>query len=102
MTVRAQTPAATSGGGRASTSRDTGTRPGLPAGDRRALQELVDAADAVTWGLSLKMSGIVWRLRETTVPTVLELELVLERAARLHDALEMCRAFVVERAGERP
>ncbi|MEV0072215.1 MULTISPECIES: hypothetical protein [unclassified Amycolatopsis] len=64
------------------------------------MQELVDAADAVTWGLSLKMSGIVWRLRETTVPTVLELELVLERAQRLQDALEKCRVFVHERVSE--
>ncbi|WP_326833868.1 hypothetical protein VSH64_02795 [Amycolatopsis rhabdoformis] len=60
------------------------------------MQELVDAADAVTWGLSLKMSGIVWRLRETTVPTVRELELVLERAKRLQDALAKCHAFVAD------
>ncbi|MEV6904389.1 hypothetical protein [Amycolatopsis sp. NPDC051372] len=65
------------------------------------MQELVDAADAVTWGLSLTMSGIVWGLRETTVPTtVLELELVLERAQRLQNALEKCRVFVHERIGE--
>ncbi|MGW4486081.1 hypothetical protein ACWEOE_19845 [Amycolatopsis sp. NPDC004368] len=98
----ASTPAATSGGGRANPSGTPGGM-ALSARERRALQELLDAADAVTWGVSMKMSGVVWGLRETTahavVPTVVELELLLERASRLHDALARCRAFVADHAG---
>ncbi|MEV4597308.1 hypothetical protein AB0K15_07895 [Amycolatopsis sp. NPDC049253] len=101
----ASTPAATSGGGRATASRGTReprrSAPGLTAGDRLMLQELLDSADSVTYGLSIRLAGVVWRLREDRPPSRLELEVLRKRAARLKDNLDACTAFVVERLGER-
>ncbi|MEW2504642.1 hypothetical protein AB0878_29665 [Amycolatopsis sp. NPDC047767] len=101
----ASTPVATSGGGRATASR--GTReprpgaPGLTAGDQRVLQELLDTADSVTYGLSIRLAGVVFRIRENQPPSRLELELLRKRANRLKDNLDACTAFVTERLGER-
>ncbi|MEV8607661.1 hypothetical protein AB0383_06915 [Amycolatopsis sp. NPDC051373] len=101
----ASTPVATSGGGRATASRGTReprpSAPGLTTGDQRMLQELLDTADAVTYGLSIRLAGVVWRLRENRPPTRLELEVLRKRAGRLKDNLDACTAFVAERLGER-
>lgn len=65
------------------------------------LQELLDSADAVTYGLSIRLAGVVWRLRENRPPSRLELEVLRKRAARLKDNLDACAAFVAERLSER-
>ncbi|WIX78405.1 hypothetical protein QRX50_44830 [Amycolatopsis carbonis] len=99
------TPVATSGGGRATASRGTReprpSAPGLTTGERRLLEELLDSADSVTYGLSIRLAGVVFRIRENQPPSRLELELLRKRANRLKDNLDACTAFVAERLGER-
>lgn len=65
------------------------------------LEELLDSADSVTYGLSIRLAGVVFRIRENQPPSRLELEVLRKRAGRLKDNLDACTVFVAERLGER-